>query len=77
MSKLKIRIALSVLISLGVIFAIATTVQGASMDSAAEKVSSHSAVGVMTNFNQGQLQGVYQSERGPGHDCGSDYGPID
>jgi hypothetical protein len=77
MSKLKIRIALSILISLGVIFAVATTVQGASLNAAADKVSSHSASGVMTNFTHDRLQGLYQYEMDPGHDCGSDYGPID
>ena len=83
MPKLKIRIALAVLIGLGVIFAIATTVQGASLDSTADQVSSHSASGVVTNFNPGLLtiteKDAYQGERGPGHDCGSESynGPID
>jgi hypothetical protein len=91
MSKLKIRIALSVLISLGVILAIVTTVQGASLHFASDRVGSHLVGGAMTNFNhdrltaaeldayQAELDAFNSSTLGPGHDCGSGSydGPID
>ena len=83
MSKLKIRIILSVVISLGVILAVVTTVQGASLHFAANRVGSHLVSGAMTNFNhdrlnvaerdayQTQLDAYYSSAPGNGHDCGS------
>lgn len=92
MSKLTARVVLSVLISLGVIFAIYTTVQSASLDFAAEKVGSHSVSGVLTNFNHDRFtvaeQEAYQSEldsfksdskSGSGHGCESESfnSPID
>jgi hypothetical protein len=84
MSKLNVRVLLSVLISLGVIFAVYTTVQSASFDSAAEKIGSHSVSGLMTNFNHDRFtvaeQEMYQSElesnkgieKGSGHGCESE-----
>jgi hypothetical protein len=82
MSKLNVRVILAVLISLAVIFAIYTTVQSASLESAAERVGSHAVNGLMTNFNHDRLtvaeQEAYQSSAvesynkstmGRGHDC--------
>ena len=91
MSKLKIRIALAVLISLGVILAIVTTVQGASLHFASDRVGSHLVGGAMTNFNhdrltvaeqdayQAQLDAFNRSTMDPGHDwgSGSHNSPID
>ena len=89
MSKLNVRLVLSVLISLGVIFAVYTTVQSASLNAAAEKVGSHSVSGMMTNFNHDRLtvseQEAYQAQlesynnSKSGHDCGGEarYSPID
>jgi hypothetical protein len=84
MSKSVARVALPVLVSLVVIFAIFTTVQGASIKQVVDKVGSHSVSGVMTNFNhdrlnvaeqeayQAQLDALnqsYSSPAGPGHGC--------
>jgi len=90
MSKLNVRVVLSVLISLGVIFAVYTTVLGASFNSASEKVGSHSVSGIMTNFNhdrfsvaeQEALQtemDAYNNFQGSGHGCESEArnSPID
>lgn len=90
MSKLTVRVFLSVLISLGVIFAIYTTVQSASLNFAAEKVGSHSVSGAMTNFNhdrlsvveqeayQAQLEVYHDSKTGSGRDCGyKSLSPLD
>lgn len=91
MSKLSVRVVLSVLLSLGVIFAIYTTVQSASLGAAVEKVGSHSVSGVMTNFNhdrftiaeqeasQPELQPYDKSSNSQGHDCPSESSnsPID
>lgn len=91
MSKLNVRVVLSVLVSLGVLFAVYTTVQSAAFDDTAEKVGSHSVSGLMTNFNHDRFtvaeQEAYQAERdtfknfdkGPGHGCESEAfnSPID
>jgi hypothetical protein len=91
MSKLNLRVILAVLISLGVIFAVYTTVQSASLNAGAEKVGSHSVSGVMTNFNhdrftvaeqeayQAQLEAYKESAKGSGHECESESfnSPID
>jgi hypothetical protein len=92
MSKRNIRITLTVLISLGVILAVYTTVQGASFDFAAgQKVGSHNVSGALTNFNHDRLtvaeQEAYQNEldaynnpaKGSGHGCESESfdSPID
>lgn len=81
MSRLNTRFVLSILISLGVIFAVFTTVQGASSNASAEKIGSHSVSGVMTNFNhdrftvseqealQSELDSLNKSGSGSGHDC--------
>ena len=91
MSKLNIRIILAVLISLGVIFAVVTTAQSASLNSTSEKVGSHAVNGIVTNFNHDRLtvveQDAYQAEldaynraaSGSGHGCDSQSfnSPID
>lgn len=90
MSKLNIRLALSVLVSLVVILAVFTTVQGASLNAAASRVGSHQVSGMLTNFNHDRLtvaeQDAYQTQiqsydrfsTGSGHDCGSQSNsPID
>lgn len=91
MSKLTFRVVFSVLISLGVIFAIYTTVQSASLDIAAEKVGSHSVSGVLTNFNhdrytvaeqealKSDLETYNKSSTGRGHGCDDEAfnSPID
>jgi len=91
MSKLNTRVVLSVLISLGVIFAVFTTVQGASFNGAAEKVGSHSVSGIMTNFNhdrftvaeqealQSQPDSYNNFQKDSGHGCESESfnSPID
>ena len=84
MSKPVARVVLPVLISLVVIFAIFTTVQGASFNTVAEKLGAHSVSGVMTNFNHDRFtvaeQQAYQAEldalknlnnspAGKGHGC--------
>jgi hypothetical protein len=81
MSKLNIRVILAVLISLGVIFAIYTTVQSASLNTGADKVGSHSVSGAMTNFNhdrftvaeqeayQAELEAFNKSSTGSGRGC--------
>ena len=51
MSKLNIRLVLSVVISLGVIFALYTTVFGAPLNFLAEKAESHSASETLTTFD--------------------------
>jgi len=83
MSKLNIRLLLAVLISLGVIFALYTTVLGAPLGIVGERMGSHLVGGMMTNFNHGrlsateqqlyqsQLDAYYNSAQGSGHDCGS------
>ena len=91
MSKSKIRIALSVLISLGVIFAIYTTVLGAPFNFFSEKVGAHPVSGAMTNFNhdrltvsereayQAELDALYNSTTKDGRGCESESfnSPID
>lgn len=84
MSKLKIRIVLSVLLSLGVIFAVYTTVLGAPFGG----VESHSASDNLATYNgaivtereayYNQLDAYNKSSTGDGHGCESGYqGPID
>jgi len=84
MSKLKIRIILSVLISLGVIFAVYTTVLGAPFD----RTASHSASDQLATYNgaivtereayYNQLDAYNSSNAKDGHDCRDQYnGPID
>ena len=91
MSKLTVRVVLSVLISLGVIFAIYTTVQSASLNVVADKLGAHSVSGVMTNFNhdrftvaeqealQSELESFKSPKSGSGHGCESESfnSPID
>ena len=88
MSKFKIRIVLSVLISLGLIFAIYTTVLGAPLSFFSGRAESHYASERMTNYNgaivtqreayYSQLDAYNNSTAGDGHDCGQSYnGPID
>jgi len=88
MSKLKIRIILSVLISLGVIFAVYTTALGAPLNLFSGKAQAHSASARMTNYNGAtvtereayyqQLDAYNNSAANDGHDCGQSYnGPID
>ena len=87
MSKLKIRLILSVLISLGVVFAIYTTVLGAPLNFFSERAESHSASETLTNYDgsivtereayYSQLDAYNNSTAGNGHDCGSYNGPID
>lgn len=51
MSRLNKRVILSVLISLGVILAVFTSVQGASPEAAASKVGTHLVSGAQVNLN--------------------------
>ena len=51
MSRINKRVILAVLISLGVIFAVFTSVQGASPEVAENKVGSHAVSGAMVNLN--------------------------
>ena len=83
MSKLNFRVVFSVLISLGVIFAVYTTVQGASLNFAADRVGSHPVGGALVNFNhdrltvaeqdayQAELEALNKSAPGRGHGCES------
>ena len=88
MSKLKIRIILSVVISLGVILAVYTTVFGAPLNFFSERMGSHSASEMMTTYKgaivtereayYNQLDAYNNSAQGDGHDCSQSYnGPID
>lgn len=88
MSKLKIRIVLSVLLSLGVIFAVYTTVLGAPFDLFSEKAEAHYASESMANYNgsivtereayYNQLDAYNNTTSGDGRGCESEYkGPID
>ena len=88
MSKLKVRIILSIVISLGVILAVYTTVLGAPLNFFSERAEAHSAIGAMTNYNgaivterdayYSQLDAYNNAPAGDGHDCGQSYnGPID
>ena len=85
MSRFSKRVILSVLISLGIILAVFTTVQGASPQVAESKVGSHAVSGAMVNLNHdrftvseldaynAQLDAYNQSQNGGGHGgCGSD-----
>ena len=51
MSRINKRVILAVLISLGVIFAVFTSVQGASSSAVESKVGSHAVSGAMVNLN--------------------------
>jgi len=83
MSKLKIRIALSILLGLAVVLAIATTVQGAPV----ERTESHSASESLATYDGlivtereaylSELDAYNNSTKRDGHDCGSYDGPID
>jgi len=88
MSKLKIRIILSVVISLGVILAVYTTVFGAPLNFFSERMGSHSASETMTTYNgsivterdayYSQLDAYNNAQAGDGHNCNQSYnGPID
>ncbi|HSM70937.1 MAG TPA: hypothetical protein VK851_05290 [Anaerolineales bacterium] len=55
MSRLSTRTVFAVLISLGVVFAIFTSVQGASLDLNAGERGSHLVGGAMVNFNHDRL----------------------
>ena len=87
MSKLKVRLILSVVISLGVLFAIYTTVFGAPLNFFSERAASHSASETLTTYDglivtereayYSQLDAYNNSKAGNGHDCGSYNGPID
>lgn len=55
MSRLTVRVVLSVLISLGVIFAIYTSVQGAAAVVSGSKAGSHVVNGAMVNLNHDRL----------------------
>ena len=83
MSRLSTRTTLAVLISIGVIFAIFTSVQGA--PSNAPRTGSHLVSGAMTNFNHDRFTVAelekYNSEldafngnskNGDGHRCESE-----
>jgi len=88
MSKLKIRIIVSVLLGLGVIFAVYTTVLGAPLDLFSEKAEAHSASEMMATYNgsimterdayYAELDAYNNARAGDGHGCESQYnGPID
>ena len=87
MSKLKIRIILSIVLSLAVIFAVYTTVFGAPLNFFSERMGSHSASETMATYNgsivterdayYSQLDAYNNSTAQDGHDCGSYDGPID
>jgi len=85
MSKLTARMVLSALISLGVVFAIYTSVQGASANVSENRLGAHLVSGAMVNLNhdrytvaelqdyKAQLESYYGSpEGGKGHGCESD-----
>jgi len=86
MSRINKRVILAVLISLGVIFAVFTSVQGASSSAVENRVGSHTVSGAMVNLNHdrftvseldaynAQLDAYYKSlEGGGGHGgCESD-----
>ena len=55
MSRLSTRTVFAVLISLGVVFAIFTSVQGASLDFNAGETGSHLVGGAMVNFDHDRL----------------------
>ena len=88
MSKLKIRIAISVLIGLGVIFAVYTTVLGAPLNLFSERMEAHSASESMATYKgsivtereayYSELDAYNNPPAGDGHGCESqNYGPID
>ena len=84
MSRFRKRLILSVLISLGIILAVFTTVQGASPGVAAEKLGTHLVSGAMVNLNHdrftvseleaynAQLDAYYNSIQGGGGHGGCD-----
>jgi len=79
MSRINKRVILAVLISLGVIFAVFTSVQGASLNATESKVGSHAVSGAMVNLNHdrftvseldaynAQLDSYNKSTNGGGH----------
>ena len=87
MSKLKVRIILSIVISLGIIFAVYTTVFGAPLNFFSERAEPHFASESMTVYNgaivtqrdayYAQQDAYNNSTSRDGHDCGSYNGPID
>lgn len=87
MSKLKTRIILSIVISLGVILVFYTTVLGAPLNFFSEQAESHSASETLTTYEgsivtereayQAELDAYNNSTKRDGHDCGSYDGPID
>lgn len=84
MSRINKRVILAVLISLGVIFAVFTSVQGASPEMTASKVGSHAVSGAMVNLNhdrftvseldayKAQLDSYNKSTGGKGGGCESE-----
>ena len=88
MSKLKTRIILSIVLSLGVIFAVYTTVLGAPLNFFSESAEAHSASEAMANYDglivtereayYSELDAYNNPPAGDGHGCESqNYGPID
>ena len=85
MSKLKVRIILSIVTSLAVILVVYTTVLGAPLNF--EKAASHSASETLTTYDgqivterdayYSELDAYNNSTKGDGHECGSYDGPID
>jgi len=88
MSKSKIRVVLSILISLGVIFAVYTTVLGAPLNFFSERADAHFSKESMTTYNGAivtereayydQLDAYQNSTKGDGRGCESENSsPID
>lgn len=85
MSRINKRVVLAVLISLGVILAVFTSVQGASPEAAASKVGTHLVSGAMVNLNHdrftasevdaynAQLDAYNDSMKDRGGGCESEY----
>jgi hypothetical protein len=80
------RTVFAVLISLGVVFAIFTSVQGASLDLNAGETGSHLVGGAMVNFNHDRFTDAeletynaqldaYNNAHGEGGGCHSDGSP--
>lgn len=84
MSRLNKRVILSVLISLGVILAVFTSVQGASPEAAASKVGTHLVSGAQVNLNHDRFTSAeldaynaqldaYNGSKDKGGGCERDY----
>jgi hypothetical protein len=81
MSRLNKRVILSVLISLGVILAIFTSVQGASPEAAASKTGTHLVSGAQVNLNHDRFTSAeldaynaqLDSMKGRGGGCESEF----